>query len=384
MARGRPATPPGTWGEVSAVQQPNGRWQAQLRVRLLDGQTRRIRANGTSKSAAVRAAKEKAAAATGTQDTDTLTTTSPVTALIEQYLDQLDATEGTKNTYRATHRNHIEPGIGQLRLNEATTGRLDVFLRGLTPGTWKSARALLSGAFRMATRYGLVTHNPVRDTTTPPSTRPEARALTVAEIHAVRAMARYYTHAERSGPATRAVAFPWLIDVLIGTGVRISDALRLQWADVNLAADPPTAIVRDVKKGEQPRVIQLPQIAADALRAQQRATRQVFPWVFPTGTGQAVSVSNAERWLRLAKQAWEQRDRDAGAVEPPVGWVTFHTFRKTVATVLSERVSLEAASQQLGHSDTTITEHHYLDRTAIAPPVAEVLDGFLSGQKMAK
>ncbi len=55
-------------------------------------------------------------------------------------------------------------------------------------------------------------------------------------------------------------------------------------------------------------------------------------------------------------------------------WVTPHTFRKTVATLISERVSAETASQQLGHSSPTITREFYISKPAIAADVAHVLD----------
>jgi integrase len=36
-------------------------------------------------------------------------------------------------------------------------------------------------------------------------------------------------------------------------------------------------------------------------------------------------------------------------------WVTPHIFRKTVASLISERVDADTASQQLGHSSPSIT-----------------------------
>jgi integrase len=55
-------------------------------------------------------------------------------------------------------------------------------------------------------------------------------------------------------------------------------------------------------------------------------------------------------------------------------WVTPHTFRKTVATLISERVGTETASQQLGHSSPAITREFYISKPAIAADVAHVLE----------
>lgn len=378
MSRGRPATPPGTWGEISATKQPNGRWQAALRVRLLNGATKQIRKNGKTKPEAIRRAKTAATEATGTHDTDELTTTSTITNLVEYHLDHLDRSPGTLDVYRSTTRNHIDPGIGQLRLNEATAGRLDTFIHSLPPSTGKRARSILSGAFGVAVRHGLVLHNPVRDTLTPKIDNPEARALTLDELATVRRMARWFTIAPGHGPRPRATPFPNILDFLAGTGVRISDALRLQWVDLNLTATPPTATIHDVKKQGKKRIIELPDLAAAAVRSQQRATAEAFPWVFPTGTGRALTKSNVERWMRQARETWDQRPAEKRLDEDrDVSWVTPHTFRRTVATWLTDRVSLQAATRQLGHSDSTVTEHHYLDRTAAGPEVAAVLNGVL-------
>lgn len=377
MPRGRPATPPGTHGDVTARQLDGGRWQANLRVRLLNGQTQQIRKNGATKAEAVRRAKLAAAEAAGVNDTDDLSTTSTVTALVDHYLDHLDRAAGTIEVYRSTARNHITPGIGQLRLNEATAGRLDTFLRSLAPSTAKRARSMLSGAFGVAVRYGLVLHNPVRDTLPPKVTTPEARALTMDELQTVRRMAQWFTTAPGHGPRPRALPFPNVLDFLAGTGVRISDALRLQWDDLNLDATPPTAVIHDVKGGGRRRIIELPDLAAEAVRSQQRATRRTYAWVFPTGTGKPLTKSNIERWMRQAKEAWDDRPADKKVGEPDVSWVTPHTFRRSVATWLNDRVSLQAASQQLGHSDSTVTEHHYLDRTTTGPEVALVLNAVL-------
>lgn len=385
MARGRPATPPGTWGEISTTQQPNGRWQAALRVRLLNGTTRQIRKNGKTRAEAVRRARAAATEATGATDTDDLTTTSTITALVDYHLDRLDRSPGTLEVYRSTLRNHITPGIGQLRLNEATPGRLDTFIQSLPPSTGKRVRSILSGAFGVAVRHGMVLHNPVRDTLTPKTINPEARALTIGELETVRRMARWFTIAPGHGPRPRATPFPKILDVLAGTGVRISDALRLQWSDVDLDSTPPTATVHDVKKQGRKRIIELPDLAANALRSQKAATRETFEWVFPTGTGKPLTKSNVERWMRQAKEVWAERpDEQRSDADQDVEWVTPHTFRRTVATWLTDRVSLQAATRQLGHSDSTVTEHHYLDRTAAGPEVAAVLNEVLECTENAR
>jgi hypothetical protein len=74
----------------------------------------------------------------------------------------------TKGLYRYVVEKYVLPGVGQLRLNEATTGVVDAFLKATTrnagPRTAKSARAVLSGMFGLATRLDVIASNPVRQT----------------------------------------------------------------------------------------------------------------------------------------------------------------------------------------------------------------------------
>jgi hypothetical protein len=49
-------------------------------------------------------------------------------------------------------------------------------------------------------------------------------------------------------------------------------------------------------------------------------------------------------------------------------------FRKTVATLISERVDAETASQQLGHSSPAITWEFYILKPATAADAAHVLE----------
>jgi integrase len=51
-----------------------------------------------------------------------------------------------------------------------------------------------------------------------------------------------------------------------------------------------------------------------------------------------------------------------------------HTFRKTIATLISERVDTQTASQQLGHRSPAITREFYISKLAIAADMAHVLE----------
>ncbi|WP_340539160.1 hypothetical protein [Nocardioides sp. GXZ039] len=51
-----------------------------------------------------------------------------------------------------------------------------------------------------------------------------------------------------------------------------------------------------------------------------------------------------------------------------------HTRRRTVGTLLTHDVGLDAAREQLAHSDGSITYQHYVGKRPIAPDLRPTLD----------
>jgi len=64
-------------------------------------------------------------------------------------------------------------------------------------------------------------------------------------------------------------------------------------------------------------------------------------------------------------------------------WVTPHTYRRTVATLLDRERGTKDAAAQLGHSGTAVTERHYVQRTATAPDMSDVLEVLGDGNRRA-
>jgi transcriptional regulator with XRE-family HTH domain len=76
------------------------------------------------------------------------------------------------------------PGIGNLRVGEATVGRIDQFLTRTAkkvPTQARHCRTILSGALAMAARHDAIAVNPVRETATIAKKKIEVRALSVDE-----------------------------------------------------------------------------------------------------------------------------------------------------------------------------------------------------------
>ena len=71
------------------------------------------------------------------------------------------------------------------------------------------------------------------------------------------------------------------------------------------------------------------------------------------------------------RRTWRQIRQETG-----FEWVTPHTFRKSVATLVNDEVGSEIAAQQLGHSSDEITKAYYIEKSAKAPDISELLQQF--------
>lgn len=61
------------------------------------------------------------------------------------------------------------------------------------------------------------------------------------------------------------------------------------------------------------------------------------------------------------------------AMGPDLDWITPHSFRRTVGTLIDAEADLDAAAAQLGHGSTRITAAHYVERVTTAPDLSTVL-----------
>lgn len=363
MARGRPATPLGTHGEVSAPETlPNGKIRVSTYLRLLNGKTVRVRATGSSAAAARRNLEERCQQRLQGDDATELSTTSPLDRLLETWLRRHDVSSRSKEIYEKNIKLHISPNLGAVRLNELTTPKVQVFLEGLTPGTARTARAALSSATGLAVRWGLMVANPVRETRLPRQEKKEVNALSDAQMEEYRNRLKSWCGGNADGPK-RGEGLLEIMDVIRGSGARIGEVLALRWSEVDLKECSITITgTTDERGGRQDkpktdssrRVIPVAPIAVQALKRQSRKSyREHFGEpVFPSRTGTYRTVSNTQTRLRQARGDLK--------IQP-------HDFRKTVATRIEERYGVMAASRYLGHSSTSVTEQAYLAAPAVVP-----------------
>lgn len=213
-----------------------GRVTASMYYRNGQGQRRRVEATADTKTAAHRAALEalqKALASSGGVDYNVRTTFGDVAGeWFARFAELVAAGRRSPSSaalYRATLDRHVLPAIGGLRLNEVTPARMDAFLHGVLRekghGTAKVCRSVVSGVCGLAVRRDALRSNPVRDVgNLERGERRSARALTADEARSWLALLDANPYAVRKD-------LPDLTRFLLGTGVRIGEALAVRWAD---------------------------------------------------------------------------------------------------------------------------------------------------------
>ena len=380
---GRPPLPLGTWGTISTEKIRDGTYRALTRFRDHDGNTRRVTATGSSKAAAERALRDALGTRTAPAG-ELITAETRLIDLATLWITGLEA-EGrieqtTINEYRRVLDNMVLPSVGGLKLREATTGRLDRFLlrlRDQSVNRQRKAKVVLGAMLDLAVRNDAIPVNPARGTSRVHRPKQETQALRVEDLVAIRAAVHRWVNADRPGPKTTGDMAD-IIDLMLATGCRIGEVLALRWSDLDLDGDLPVLTVSGTIKTEtgkgtyrkptpksdsSRRTLVLPRFAAELLRVRREfATPTDNDAVFATRQGTWHQVVNVER-------RWRQIRKDSG-----YEWVTPHTFRKTVATLISEATTSELASRQLGHSSSQVTRDHYIAKPPVSADLSEVLD----------
>lgn len=382
----RPRTPISAHGAVTVVEVSPGRWRARTRYRFSDGRLRQVERFATGKTGAKALVALKEALVDLEPPTQAaITAGTRLSVLAAAFIDwkaTTDVSARTLDTYRWTIETVIAPaggkGIGETTIREATTPRLDRFLRLVTaergPGAAKTTRSVLSGMLGYAVRAGAARTNPVREVS--PISRKNEGATAIRHGAMPELLA-----AVRADEELIRLDLPDLIEFLAGTGARISEALAMQWDRVDLKAET-IAITRNVvrvkgaglvlqnhtKTEAGMRTISIPSHVARMLRRRKIGQELTdLDLVFPSVLLKLRDPNNTLRDWRL------NRDR-VGAPD-----TTFHSFRKYVATELDiAGLSARDIAEYLGHSRPSMTQDTYMSRKVGDDKAAAALDRALA------
>ena len=381
----RPPLPIGTAGKIRREQLGPNSWRARTQFRDYDGVTRPVEAHGATGAKAENRLRELLRDRSAPNNSD-ITGDMLISALAELWFEEVAGQEElavqTIDRYQACFQQAIRKPIGKLRIREATVGRLDKFFKTLAKShrsQARNARVVLKHMLAMAVRHGAIRTNPIRDIANLPSRRRVVVALTTDDLPGVRAAIRRWQEPVpgKSGPR-HTTDLADIVDLLLATGARIGEILAIRWQDLDLESHAATLTISGTlvyvkgkgvfrqewtKTDAGFRIVVLPNFASDVLlRRRQTVVSNTLDAVFASRNGTWLSPNNVRR-------QWRQARADTG-----LEWVTPHTFRKTVATILDKEGKAEAATPQLGHANEEVTKDYYIAKATTAPDVTEVLE----------
>jgi integrase/recombinase XerD len=227
----------------------------------------------------------------------------------------------------------------------ATTEQLEEWIagmraRGLAPSSIARRTAAARTFYRHAVLLGLRPDNPALELELPRRHRRLPRSLSPGEVERLIEAA--------NGTTPRALRDRALVELLYGTGLRVSEAVGLDRGRVDLSE----RLVRPLGKGGKERIVPLGREATEALRRYLARGRPFLdrrhrPELFLNAQGGALTRAGAFLILRrLAERAGLDPER----VHP-------HLLRHSFATHLLEGgADLRSVQEMLGHADLGTTE----------------------------
>ncbi|MEU4324930.1 site-specific tyrosine recombinase XerD [Nonomuraea dietziae] len=280
-------------------------------------------------------------------------------AVLSSYLAHLAVERGlaanTLASYRRDLRRYVEHLKTRGRVTFGEVGEADVlaFLTVLREGDGdhpalvasSAARAVsaVRGLHRFALREGVAAHDPAHEVRPPRQLRRLPKAIGVAEVERLIAA---------SGPdgAPLTLRNRALLELLYGTGARISEAVGLALDDLEQEQ------VRLRGKGGRTRVVPVGRFARQALDAYLVRAR---PSLLAHGRGTPAVFLNA-RGGRLTRQgAWEVLQ--AAAERAGLEGISPHVLRHSFAThLLDGGADVRVVQELLGHASVTTTQVYTL------------------------
>ena len=267
----------------------------------------------------------------------------------------------TQTTYEQRIYNQIIPKIGDIPLNQVTTGTLEKFYAhlksdgrlvrreqfgaGLANSVIRSIHAHCRAALEKAKKENLIRQNPAVHCDLPPKKTPEISVLTPAEMQRLLIQAKY-----------EAEGFYEMFLLDLSTGLRRGELLGLLWDDINFETGE-LKVTKQVKFVEgklqimppktkaAERTIILPQPLIEVLK--EYKTRVRSKWLFPS------PYKNED----VPRDPCSYRKKLAAILErAECKHVPFHALRHTFATqALRYGMDVKTLASTIGHESVETT-----------------------------
>ncbi|WP_415137159.1 site-specific integrase, partial [Microbacterium sp.] len=193
--------------------------------------------------------------------------------------------------YRDTVR-WLSPLIGGLTLEDMSASRIKVLLATVEQDRSLAAvhavRVALNGALGIAVELDAIQHNPIRSLRRRKPVRRIPKALNVAQVNVLREVILEREQGAARHGGAGAPMLRWVVEVMLGSGLQISEVLALRNTDVDLdrgtisvtgtiAEDDHWVLFRqeELKSRDQARTITLPRYAVRVLQEARSAQNNI-------------------------------------------------------------------------------------------------------------
>lgn len=345
----------------------SGKWVGAISVDTDDGQRRRKVTGQTQQHVRDRLEALRRSVVVGPGLPAEMTVQRFLEHWISDVLPLANLSLTTRIQYERMARLYIIPTIGRKRLDQLSPADVRTMLKtlsdqGLSPGTLRQARSVLSRALRTAEVDGLIVRNPARLVDGVKQDAAEGRTLTPQQARTLLS-------------ACQGHEYEALVPTLLSLGLRKGEALGLSWRDVELDTPARLQVRRALKKDgrgglylDEPktsrsrRALRLPAPLVESLRAhraRQNEQRLAFGpgwgghWaahdlVFTNSVGGPLDPDRVNRQIQLLTD------------EAGLGRWTPHELRHSAASLLlAQGVPLKTVSETLGHSSIRVTADVY-------------------------
>jgi integrase len=329
-------------GTGSTWQRDDGRWVAQVGYRGPDGKRKyltRVVATSSAAKAKVESLRGRVAA-----DRTLVEAADTLDRYLADWLERIagSVSPATLRSYEGHVRMHIAPLLGGIAVEDLRPVDVDRLVRdrgrdGLSPATVERIVTTLSMALEQLVREGVLARNVAKLARRPKVDRAShIRALTPAEAQNILELV--------AGDPLEA-----LYALLLGSGLRLGEAIALDWRDVDLERG--VVAVRAGKTARARRLVKIAPFAASALRAHRARSAIV-------GAGEPVfrGIRRGERLRADAAYAhWMRLRADAGLPA-----MRIHDLRHGHASLLLARgTPMRLIADQLGHANPALTARVY-------------------------
>jgi integrase/recombinase XerD len=289
---------------------------------------------------------------------------APVEQALRTYLDHLAVERGlaanTLSSYRRDLRRYAEvlaaAGVGAL--DEVAEAHVAEYLARLREGddvhpplsASSAARAVIAvrGLHRFAHREGMTPGDPARLVRPPTPPRRLPKAIPLSDVERLLAGASV-------GDTPLALRDRALLEVLYGTGARISEAVGLDVDDLDRSEGAGSVVLHG--KGGKMRIVP---VGSYALRAVEEYLVRARPALVAAGRGNAALFLNARGGPLSRQSAWSIL-RAAAERAGLSGELSPHTLRHSFAThLLDGGADVRVVQELLGHASVTTTQVYTL------------------------